>query len=817
MQDTSAAIHPEHASQHAQNHTGVAIGAITCVKEQDQGLLLTGTYFNLAITSVDAGVIRIKTFCGHEPNGKTTQAIVESSARKAAPLTWAATDEEVLITFNQSKITVNRQTGAIQLKGEGMPAVDIVSLQRNREAVGDYTAFVSLTPDDHIYGLGEKTGFLDKRGERYTMWNSDVYAPHVPEMEALYQSIPFLTVLNQGASYGLFLDNPGKTVFDMRTHADHAMLQTWTGEFDLYWIEGPTMKEVLVRYGDLTGRMPLPPKWALGYHQSRYSYMDEKEVLELAHTFRDKEIPCDVIHLDIHYMNGYRVFTFDESRFPNPERMMEELRELGFHIVPIVDPGVKKDPMYAVYMEGVEGDFYCKTAEGEIYTGPVWPGESAFPDFTESRVRDWWKEKQRFYTDLGIDGIWNDMNEPAIFNETKTMDVHVMHGNEGDRKTHGEMHNVYGMCMSQASYEGLKALLEGKRPFVLTRAGYSGIQRYAAVWTGDNRSFWEHMSMAMPMVMNLGLSGVPFSGPDIGGFAHHTSGELLARWTQMGVFFPYVRNHSAIDTLRQEPWSFGEEIERICQQYISLRYQWMPYLYHWFYEASKTGLPLMRPLVLEYPNDPQVYNLCDQFMVGDSVIVAPIYRPNTEWRSVYLPEGEWIDYWSGERFAGQQHIHVHAPLEKLPIYVRAGAVLLEGPVRQYAEQEITADHVIASVYLQGRSGVSELHWYEDDGLTFAYEDGQWNKMSIQVTETEQTLNVTAKYSEYGYETKRDNLQFRFIGLTAAPTSLSGLGDRMELDAWTQAATGWTYDEARCELWVKLQENKAGHEFKVTLA
>lgn len=813
MQDTSAAIHPENSSQHEQGHTGVTIGAITQIMEQDQALLLIGTSFNLGITSVSDGVVRIKTFRG-QPNWNTTPAIISSASRMAKALVWTATDEEVAVVIDKTTIKVNRESGALSIGSEGQPQVDVISLQRNREAVGDYTAFVALKQEDHIYGLGEKTGFLDKRGERYTMWNSDVYAPHVPEMEALYQSIPFLTVLNEGASYGLFLDNPGKTVFDMRTYEDHMMLQSWTGEFDLYWIEGPSMKEVLVRYGDLTGRMPLPPKWALGYHQSRYSYMNEQEVLELAHNFRDKEIPCDVIHLDIHYMNGYRVFTFDENRFPNPEKMMEELRGLGFHIVPIVDPGVKKDPMYAVYMEGVDGDFFCKTAEGDIYTGPVWPGESAFPDFTESRVRDWWQEQQRFYTDLGIDGIWNDMNEPAIFNETKTMDVHVMHGNEGERKTHGEVHNLYGMCMSQASYEGLKALLEGKRPFVLTRAGYSGIQRYAAVWTGDNRSFWEHMSMAMPMVLNLGMSGVPFAGPDIGGFAHHTSGELLARWTQMGVFFPYVRNHSALDTLRQEPWSFGKEIEAICQQYISLRYQWMPYLYHWFHEASKTGLPIMRPMVLEYPADPEVYNLCDQFMIGDSVIVAPIYRPNTEWRSVYLPEGEWVDYWSGESFTGQQHIHVHAPLAKLPIYVRRGAILLEGPIRQYADEPIASDYVTASVYLQD-SGAAELEWYEDDGLTFAYEEGQWNKMKIEVAENEQGLKVSAKYVQHGYQPKRDSLQFRLIGLRAVPSAVSGLGERLMREAWDQASAGWTYDEERRELWVKLPERAEGHAFEVS--
>lgn len=763
MKDTSEAIHPDHARSQDSTKTGTLMGKIKSVKECDGTVLLFGERFNLGVQAGLEGVIRIKTFRGKQPSWKTTAAIVQQASDDHEGVTWSAMDELVEIRAGHLKLIVDRNQGRI-LFHTGEQTVELTSLLRNKEHIGDYTARIALQKKDRIYGLGETAGFLNKRGERYTMWNSDVYAPHVPEMESLYLSVPFMTVHGEQSSYGLFLDNPGKTVFDMRVDPDAVLVQTHTGELDLYLIAGPEIKDVIVRYTAMTGKMPLPPKWALGYHQSRYSYMNEQEVIELADHFREKEIPCDVIHLDIHYMNGYRVFTFDENRFPDPEGLLAKLREQGFHIVPIVDPGVKADGMYSVYQEGLAGDHFCRYPEGNIYTGNVWPGESAFPDFTEQKVREWWGDQQRYYTEMGIEGVWNDMNEPAVFSESKTMDARVMHRNEGDPKTHGELHNLYGLRMAQASYEGLKANLEGRRPFVLTRAGYSGIQRYAAVWTGDNRSFWEHMAMAMPMIMNLGLSGVPFAGPDIGGFAHHTNGELLARWTQMGVFFPYVRNHSAVDTLRQEPWSFGERVEKICKEYIEMRYRFMPYLYQWFYKASETGLPVMRPLLLEYANDPAAASVTDQFLVGDSLMAAPIYRPQTEWRSVYLPEGEWIDYWTGEKHAGKQHIHVHAPLEKLPLFVKAGSVLIEGAVRQYMEQTVDNEVLKATIYLTGRDHTVETEWYEDDGVSYKYQAGDWNKLHIRVIEQEEVVTVEAGYEKRDYVPRSGLIQYCIVGM-----------------------------------------------------
>ncbi|WP_338753242.1 glycoside hydrolase family 31 protein [Bacillus sp. FJAT-52991] len=598
---------------------------------------------------------------------------------------------------------------------------------------GEVICFKDMEEADHFYGFGEKTSFLDKRGEKMTMWNSDVFAPHNPEVDALYQSIPFFVTIRNGQAHGVFFDNTFQTVFDLKQEAHRYSFSAAGGELDYYVIAGPSPKDVVSQYTRLTGKMALPPKWALGYHQSRYSYKTEAEVHELVHTFQEKEIPLDAIYLDIHYMEGYRVFTFNRDRFPNPAKLIDELKAAGIHVVPIVDPGVKRDPEYPVYLEGIQAGHFCQYAEGDVYFGDVWPGESAFPDFTNQDVREWWGEWQKFYTDLGVEGIWNDMNEPAVFNETKTMDLAVWHDNDGYPKTHRELHNVYGLLMGEATYSGLKKLLNGKRPFVLTRAGFAGVQRYATVWTGDNRSFWEHLQMSMPMCLNLGMSGVPFSGADVGGFAHDANADLLVRWTQLGTFMPYFRNHSNLDTVHQEPWSFGEEAEAIIKKYIQLRYRWLPHFYTLFHEASVTGVPVMRPLVMEYPEDANTFNLADQFLIGENILVAPITTPTTYHRVVYLPEGEWIDYWTDQQIIGGRHILVAAKWDQLPLFIKVGTILPQ------AETFKPVDNISIHVYPSDK--VCEYTLYDDDGETFAYQAGDYFQLHIKAWKQDEAVYI----------------------------------------------------------------------------
>ncbi|MBD8069541.1 glycoside hydrolase family 31 protein [Bacillus sp. PS06] len=739
MQDTSFAIHPGNKK----SIDGVPYHDIGDLKHFTQinntySFVCEQGYVNIVFYRDEIARIVMNPFSA--PTMESSFALVTEPEE----IDVVVIESEQAVTLNSSKLSIKISRSPFRLAvydENNRLLVEETARGMGYNEKKEVICYKDMKKDDHFYGFGEKTSFLDKRGEKMTMWNSDVYAPHNPEIDALYESIPFFITVRGGKAHGIFFDNTFKSVFDMKTETDVYSFSAEGGELDYYVMAGPTPKDVLTQYTTLTGRMQIPPKWALGYHQSRYSYETEAEVRELVQHFLDKEIPVDAIYLDIHYMDGYRVFTFDRDRFPNPEKLMKDLKEAGIHVVPIVDPGVKEDPEYPIYQEGINEDRFCKYIDGKIYHGDVWPGNSAFPDFMNSEVREWWGQKHKFYTDLGIEGIWNDMNEPAVFNETKTMDVKVMHNQDGTLKTHREMHNVYGFYMGEATYNGMKNLLNGNRPFLLTRAGYAGIQRYGAVWTGDNRSFWEHLQMAIPMCMNLGISGVPLTGPDVGGFAHDTTGELLARWTQFGTFTPYFRNHSAINTVRQEPWSFGEEIESTVKKYIQLRYVWLPHLYTLFNEASKTGVPVMRPLLMEYPDDQHTVNLSDQFLIGSNVIVAPITAPSTFHRVVYLPEGNWINYWTSERIAGSQHILVEADINTLPIFVKEGSILAHGSVKQSTEkaEENLQIHVYPS-----SSGQASYVLYEDDGKTFSYEQGEYLEKSIRCEFNEDRLEFEVK-------------------------------------------------------------------------
>ncbi|TVY00403.1 glycoside hydrolase family 31 protein [Cohnella terricola] len=801
---TSEAILPDRPDDGNEKETTLygSIGAILQVEQGEGTVVLRGERASVAFRYVDEHTLRMKLFFGDNPDMRTTPAIMQAAGN--GKIEVEERDEHIVLTSGALHAVVNPQRFSLRVfDAEGRLLLE--ELETAWDTPTNVTFAAAKTNETHFYGLGEKTGFLDKNGERYEMWNSDVFDPHVQDTDALYQSIPFLMRFEYGKpTYGLLLDNPGRTVFDMRSHEDRYTISTHTGELDLYVLGGPGIKDVVRRLTDLTGRSYMPPAWSIGYQQSRYSYMSQEEVLEIARTFRRKQIPCDVLYLDIHYMDEYRVFTWDSKRFPRPKEMMAELKEMGFEVVPIVDPGVKKDPKYPVYAEGVRNGYFCRKLEGDIFIGKVWPGLSAFPDFTEEEVSRWWGDLHRFYIEHGINGIWNDMNEPSVFNESKTMDLDVLHGNGGDPKTHEEWHNLYGFLMSKATFEGMKRGMGGERPFVLTRAGYAGIQRYATVWTGDNRSFWEHMAMSIPMVLNLGMSGIAFAGPDVGGFSHHSSGELVARWTQLGALIPFFRNHSAIDTRRQEPWLFGEQVESICREYIGLRYRLLPYLYSLFYEAHQTGVPIVRSLIMEYPEDRGAYNICDQFLLGSFLLAAPIYRPGVRSRAVYLPEGIWYDYWTGERHEGGRSILADAPLERMPLYVKAGAVIPEAPLRQWTGE--ASDEPIRVQAYAGADGTSESRFtlFEDDGRSYDFEAGKYRLREFRLTETNGQVRFTCECSHDGLSGGRE-LSLVFNQAAGEPAGIEISGDA-EIGAWT-------YDSANRQLQVTV---RAANSFELTI-
>lgn len=682
------------------------------------------------------------------------------------------------------------------------------------EAEGELRLRMRALPGERYAGLGEKVGFLDHRGKRLEEWCRDVL-PHLPDTDPLYQAIPFLMVLRPvgveaARSVGLFLASTWRTSFDLAARDPEAVrlgVDARAGGLELWLVAGPEPARVLERYSELTGRMPLPPLWALGYHQSRYSYASEAEVRELAAGFRRRGIPCDAVHLDIHYMDGYRLFTWDPERFPEPRRMARELAEEGFRLVAIVDPGVKEEPGYPVYERGLERDAFCRTPDGDLYGGEVWPGRTVFPDFARPEVRRWWAELHRELLAQGVAGVWNDMNEPAVFDGPgKGMPEEVLHrGEDGAQLPHAAVHNAYALLEAAATRQGMLEARPEERPFILTRAGFAGIQRYAAVWTGDNSSWWEHLQMATPMLLGLSLSGVPFVGTDVGGFLGDASPELYARWVELGAFSPFFRTHTSLGTRRQEPWSFGEEVEAVARRYIRLRYRLLPYLYSLFRRAEQTGLPPMRPLWLHFPEDPGSHAVWDQFLLGEELLVAPVDRPGARRRPVHLPPGRWRDAWSGRWHRGPADVLVEAPLERLPLFVREGAVLPLGPAVESTArlEEPEAGPLEFHAFLsprraarrrgappgrarsEGASGrpVAELRppLYEDDGRSFAYRRGEWRESRLRLFAGEEGLRVHVE-SEGGYRSPRRERRLILHGVAAC------------LGAPPEVRHGWRYEE-----------------------
>lgn len=593
----------------------------------------------------------------------------------------------------------------------------------------NYTVQVikEIEGDETFYGLGDKTGGVNKRNYEYEMWNTDNPAPHVDSFTTLYKTIPFFITLKKESVYGIFFDNTYHSYFDMgKEGEDYYYFGADNGNLDYYYIAGESIQEIVSGYTYLTGTVQVPQLWTLGYHQSRWGYESEKEIRDLAERFREYHIPCDTIHLDIDYMDQFKVFTWNKEHYDNHKKMIKDLSEDGFKLVTIIDPGVKVEEGYHIYDEGVKENYFAKTPEGEIYVNAVWPGDSVYPDFGKVEVQKWWADNQKFLIDLGIRGVWNDMNEPASFNGELPEDI-VFHDEE--RKTnHAEMHNVYGHLMSKATYEGLRKH-DKRRPFVITRACYSGSQKYTTGWTGDNHSIWAHLQMAIPQLCNLGLSGMSYVGTDIGGFGSDTTAELLTRWVQVGCFSPLFRNHCAKAFRHQEPWQFGKQTLDIYRKYVQLRYRLLPYFYDLFFSGESTGLPVMRPLVFHYEKDENVKNLNDEFLIGEQVLVSPVVNQGDTKKLVYLPEGVWVDYWTKEKAIGSGYLIKDAPIDVCPVYIKAGSI-----VPKFPDQEFVGEKKIEELILDIYEGNGCYRHYQDNGENFDYKEGIYNEYQFTINE-----------------------------------------------------------------------------------
>ena len=719
-------------------------------------------------------------------------ALDPEARMQAAAVTLTETEEELALTTANLVLKIARQDAAITILERQSEQV------LHRYAAPFYTRFTLMRGLDQMrmqfvtdgeegfFGLGDKAWDTDLNGRCLDNWCADSFA-YGRERDNLYRAIPFFYGLRGGAAYGIFVDNSYRSHFDFNSHGD-GLATVWTdgGEFDYYFINGPELNTVARRYTQLTGVPELPALWSLGYHQCRWSYYPEARVKEVAATFREKQIPCDAIYLDIDYMDGYRCFTWNKEYFPDPKRMISELRDDGFHTVVMIDPGIRVDDDYWVYSEGEERDVFCRRSTGEQMTGPVWPPECVWPDYTSPEVRDWWGKLYReLYVEQGVSGFWNDMNEPALFKvNALTFPLDVRHDFDGHRGDHKKAHNVYGMQMTRATHDGLKALQPAKRPFLLGRANFSGGQRYASLWTGDNVASWEHLALANRQSLRLSISGYSFVGSDIGGFVDDPTPELLTRWLQLSVFHPLMRIHSmgnntdgaaeaeAAEVKKaekenrqdQEPWAHGGEHTRRNRLAIEMRYKLLPYLYTAFRHHVETGTPVLRNLFFYDQTDPECRKYGDQFLAGEDLLVCPVVEAGVKSMNVYLPRGDWYDFWTGKHYPGQQKIRARIKADRLPIFARAGAILPTVDKVQYTRQLATAETLHLSLFLAD-TGSSKLYWDAGEGYGYRVRQYTLRKYAMQRAGRQITLTQEVK-GQYNASFRYANI--RLVGLSHPP-------------------------------------------------
>jgi len=675
----------------------------------------------------------------------------------------------------------------------------------------------SAPQDEHYFGFGEKSTPLDKRGRALVMWNKDPEGFDASS-EPLYQSVPFFLALRHGRAYGMFLDNTWRSSFDMASEfPDVYSFGAEGGELNYYFFAGPTPKQVVSRFTELVGRIPMPPRWSLGYIQSRYSYYPESKVRFIAENFRERGIPCDGIFLDIDFMDGYRIFTWDKTRFPDPKRMMTDLRRQGFHTIAIVDPYVKVDPNYWVYQQGLRDGYFVKKADGSVLTAKGWADLNAFPDFASPKVRDWWGGLLKGQLDEGVAGYLTDMNEPTVVGSgsipASTFPMDTVHNTDIGPRPHAEIHNVYGMLETMATREGMLRARPNERPFIITRSTYAGGQRYAAQWSGDNYGTWDHLRLSMPMLNGMALSGLQFVGADIGGIVPVPSPELYTRWMQTGLLTPFAWTHS-LGPGNLEPWGFGNRLEAINRESIRLRYRLLPYIYTAFWQASQTGQPIMRPLLLEYPDDWLAVGTNDEYLFGNDLLIAPIVKDYDESRSVYLPKGTWIDYWTDRRYVGPATVQVQSPLDRMPLFVRGGAILPSQQDMQYTDQ-FPIDPLTLDVYPDGSSS---RQYYDDDGISFAYQKGVYFLEELSANETASGVNVTIASPEGSFRPPKRSLLIRIHLQSLPPRSVTVAGAELPQQttgkALQESGSGWRYDADSRTLWVKFPDTETATSVNV---
>lgn len=736
------------------------------ITHQRSGIEVRRKDMSLLIVALDDSVIRVRIGPGGVLPEDASWAV--SAARRArriavVPQTDGFSTRALRVRIDPSSLRLIVEDQA----GQVISADTLNPIKLDRRG---FTLRKAMPIDEHYFGLGDKTGAMDRRGYSYVDWNTDAFG-FSRSTDPIYKSVPFLVAVGgKAGSYGLFLDNSWRTWFDFGHREDGVLaLGGPDGPIDYYLIAGPTTGEVVRRYTDLTGHAPLAPKWALGYQQSRYSYGSAAEVRTVAERLRKDRIPTDVLWLDIGYLDKNTPFTVDKQQFPDLQGLIADMGKQGLKVVTITDLHVaanRPKGSYAPYDSGSARDAFVHNVDGSVYVAPVWPGPSVFPDFTVSKTREWWGRLFKQQVADGVAGSWNDMNEPAIFDTpTKTMPLDTVHRIITDdfaarNASHAEIHNVYGMENTRATYDGLLRLSPDERPFVMTRASYAGGQKYAVTWTGDNGATWDHLKLSIQQIVNLGLSGFSYSAADVSGFAGGPSADLLTRWFEIGSFYPVFRDHSATGTPRVEPWVDGPNHLAIRRHFIEERYRLMPYFYALAEQNARLGDPILRPVFYDYPS--ALKSSCDQswtFTLGKALLIAPPPSPESpQSYDVCLPAGGWYDYWTGQMVGTQakaptviqsaaqatgesrsveDRIHETPSLESLPVFVRAGTILPRQAVVQ-STSEKPSGPLLLDIY-PGADCAGTL--YDDDGHSLAYAHGAYLRQNIQCDVTAERLRI----------------------------------------------------------------------------
>lgn len=767
---------------------------------------------SLAVTVVDPAIFRL-TF-DPPADQRPSFAALPQPAPAEKPVFGAAGDSTVVCTGHirlevrgaDCHVRATDAGGAVILEspegGEGVAASGAQKVVR-----------WAAPPGERYYGFGEKTGPLDKRGRAMVLYNTDAYDPafggYPPDADPLYASVPFFIGLAGGVASGHFLDNTHRLDIDVAAQdPGEIRIAAAGGVIDQYLFAGPTMAEVVERYTRLTGRIPLPPLWSLGFHQSRWGYSPDTRVLEVASELRTRSIPADAMWLDIQHMDGFRSFTWDPATFPDPAGLTAQLAAQGFHTVAIVDPAIKIDPGWDVYSKGVADGLFLEDAGGAPHEGEVWPGPAVFPDFSDPAAREFWASLAPRTLGEGVSGLWIDMNEPSSFTGEKggtVPDDLVCHG-DGLPATMAEIHNVYAMLEARATYEGMRAFAPGERPFVLTRAGYAGIQRHAAMWTGDAPSSWATLRGTVPMLLGMGLSGLTFSGSDVGGYSGYATPELFARWMLLGSVSPFFRAHVTTGVNDQEPWQFGIEVTDVSRAAVEERYRLMPYLYSLFHEASRAGAPVLRPLVYEFQGDPATEAIDDEVMLGPSLLFAPVLDEGAAKRSVYLPAGRWFEAASGAILEGPATVEVGVVLAALPTFVREGAIVPRRDLVQYTGEKpihtLTLDVYPAEVE-------SRFSLYEDDGHSTSHEDGEHAITLYTTHRTAGGATVSAAPREGSFTPAARDLVLRVRRVDHAPSKVTLSGEALpalaSLTAFNVASKGYYHDDRDLSILVRFPD------------